>query len=170
MTENDIMEELSRKYVEVIANKGGFFNQTGRDYGNDITLRRAAKSSSRSRYLTSGKSIDFQIKAVLERYVKYHGTYISYDLEVKNYNDLVERKLENGALIPLYLIIFIVPNRSDDWVFVSSTEISLRKCAHWYEIDDNLPLSTNNSTKTIHIPIANVVDLNLFDNLFKKLD
>lgn len=170
MTENDIMEELSRKYVEVIANRGGFFNQAGKDYGTDLTLRRAKKSLDRTRILTTGRAIDFQIKAVHEKYIRYNGPYLSYDLEVKNYNDLIERKLENGNYIPLYLIVFIVPNRSDDWVFVSSNDISLRKCAHWYEIDDQLTACTNKSTKTIHIPISNVVDLKLFEELFKKLD
>lgn len=171
MTENDMMEELSLKYVEAIASKSGYFNQSGRDYGTDCTFRKAVRSKIRGkRFLTSGLAIDVQIKSVYERNITHKGGIIAYDMEVKNFNDLIERKAENGDFIPLYLIVFIVPNRITDWVTVTQNELSLKKCAYWYEVGSGLSHCKNKTTQRIFIPETNILDLNLFDTLFSKLN
>lgn len=170
MTENDKMEDLSIQYVQVLASMGGYFNQTGRDFGTDLTFRKANLSAGRSRYLTGGKSIDFQLKSVHKRYTNIIGKYLVYNMEVKNYNDLVERKQANGDYTPLYLIVFVVPNRTDDWIEHSVNELKIRECAYWYEIDSNAAQSKNTSKIAIHIPLDNVVDSQLFDTLFSRLN
>lgn len=113
MKETDIMEEISKSYLEVIANRNGYFNSIHRDYGTDLTIRKARLCPTRKRYLTTGKAIDIQVKAVTEPYIRdYSDTtknQIKYDLEVKNYNDLVDRANENGSVIPLLLAVFVMP-------------------------------------------------------------
>ncbi len=93
MTDTIVMEELSRTYLETIANGTGYFNSIARDYGTDLTIRKANYCPHNRRYLTIGKSVDIQVKAVTERYVKgindVDSADIKYALEVKNYNDLI---------------------------------------------------------------------------------
>ncbi|MBJ6117814.1 DUF4365 domain-containing protein [Pontibacter sp. BT310] len=174
MTEQDIMEELSKGYLEMIANRSGYFNSCGRDYGTDLTIRKARVCPTRKRYLTQGKAIDIQIKATLEHNVRHltdsSKPFIKFDLESKNYNDLVERSRENGAFIPLYLVVFILPQERETWLKLTSEELVIKKCAYWYQIQSDAELSSNTSTVTIAVPKTNIVCTNFYDTLFTQLN
>lgn len=174
MNETVIMEELSKRYLETIANNSGFYNSTSRDFGTDLTIRKANLYPNRSRYLTSGKAIDIQIKAVSEKYARHFNddskSFIKYDLEVKNYNDLIDRAMENGAFIPLILVIFILPDKKEEWVELQPEKLILQKCAFWYKIPDNTYHSNNTSTVTIEIPKSNRISLDFYNEQFSILD
>ncbi|NMM47931.1 DUF4365 domain-containing protein [Marinigracilibium pacificum] len=174
MTETDIMEELSKGYLEVIANRSGFFNSIHRDYGTDLSIRKAKLCQNRRRYLTTGKAIDIQVKAVSERYVNYLNDpsrdNIKYKLEVKNYNDLIDRANEKGAFIPLILAVFVMPENKDEWIHLTPKELLIRKCAFWYQIPTGQIHSTNENTVTIDIPKVNRIGLDFYNNQFAALD
>lgn len=174
MTEKVIMEELSKSFLETIANRQGYFNSTSRDYGTDLTIRKANLCPFRKRYLTSGKAVDIQIKAVSQKYVKYldddSKDIIKYSLEVKNYNDLVVRANENGKFIPLILAVFVIPDDKLNWVTLSEEELIIRKCAFFYEIDPFATESGNKSAVTINIPKSNRIGLDFYNNIFNTLD
>lgn len=174
MTDTDIMEELSKGYLEVIANRNGYFNSMNRDYGTDLTIRKAKICPFRKRYLTTGKALDIQVKAVSERYIRQFDdptkTVIKYDLEVKNYNDLIDRANEKGAFIPLILAVFIMPTEKDDWITLTMEELALRKCAFWFQIPIGHAHSMNKSTVTIDIPKDNRISVDFYDNQFSALD
>lgn len=170
MNNNDIMEELSKSYLEVIANNNGYFNSASRDYGTDMTIRKATICPTRRRYLTTGKCIDIQIKAVSESYVTHFNDsskeFIKYSLEVKNYNDLVDRVKENGAFIPLILAVFVMPTDRIDWIHVNPEELIVRKCAFWFKVPLDADYSKNTSNITIEIPKANKITVNFFEEQF----
>jgi hypothetical protein len=174
MTNNDIMEEISKGYMELIANRTGYFNSTSRDYGTDLTIRKAKLCPTRKRYLTSGKAIDIQVKAVTESYIRGYDndeeSFIKYDLEVKNYNDLVEKAKENGSIIPLILVVFLVPLNDNEWIVLELEELIIKKCAYWYQIPPNSISSNNSSSVTIGIPKTNRVSLEFYDQRFATLD
>lgn len=174
MTETDIMEELSKGYLEVIASRSGYFNAFQRDYGTDLTIRKAKVCPVRKRYLTTGKAIDIQVKAVSETYVVDYNdaskTNIKYDLEVKNYNDLIDRANEKGAYIPLILAVFIIPTDKTKWIELRTDELMVRKCAFWFQIPVGASHSTNKTTVRIEIPKANRIALDFYDNQFSALD
>lgn len=168
------MEEISKSYLEIIANKSGYFNSIHRDYGTDLTIRKAKLCPVRRRYLTTGKAIDIQVKAVTEIYARHYDdttkNFIKYDLELKNYNDLVDRANENGSVIPLLLAIFIMPSDKLQWIDLKQEELVLRKCAFWYKIPVNSVHSTNSTSVTIEIPKANKISLEFYDEQFLTLD
>ncbi|WP_448607182.1 DUF4365 domain-containing protein [Paenimyroides ceti] len=174
MTETDVMEELSKGYLEVIANRSGYFNAIQRDYGTDLTIRKAKVCDTRKRYLTTGKAIDIQVKAVSENYITDYEdpnkTNIKYDLEVKNYNDLIDRANEKGAYIPLILAVFIIPSDKTKWIEINSDELLVRKCAFWYQIPIGAPHSNNKTSVRIEIPKSNRISLDFYDNQFSALD
>jgi hypothetical protein len=174
MTDTVIMEELSKSYLETIANRTGYFNSVSRDYGTDLTIRKANLCPTRKRYLTTGKAIDFQVKAVSDKYVlgidDPNRSTIKYNLEVKNYNDLIDRTKENGRIIPLILIVFILPKDKPNWLTYTPEQLILKRCAFWYQIPAGLT-HTNNRTKTmIEIPKTNIISMSFFDEQFAKLD
>ena len=174
MTDNVVMEELSKSYVESLANERGYFNSTSRDYGQDLTIRKANLCPTRNRYLTSGKAIDIQLKAVSERFVRgIHDdekTTIKYDLEVKNYNDLIDRNNQNGKLIPLILIVFVIPDNRNEWLSLDNNKLILKKCAYWYEVPEGSIHSSNSVSITIEIPKTNILTPDFFDEQFRRLD
>lgn len=177
MTTNDKMEELSRDFIMTIAHNTGYFNCSGRDYGVDLMIRksrgRRKQSSSGSRYLTSGKAVDIQLKATREKSITYLSDTIKYQFEVKNYNDLVDRLKENeqegSSLIPLILIIFILPNDESKWVNYIPDGVVSRKEAYWYIVPDDIDYSSNSSGITIEIPQMNRIEGDFFDTLFSTL-
>ncbi|MDF0716991.1 DUF4365 domain-containing protein [Muricauda sp. 334s03] len=174
MTDNDIMEEISKGYLELIASRNGYFNSIHRDYGTDLSIRKAKLCPIRKRYLTTGKAIDIQVKAVSEKYVRDYSdnskTFVKYDLEVKNYNDLIDRANENGSFIPLILAVFIMPEFKNDWLNVKPEELILKKCAFWFQIPSGSSHSVNKSTVTIDIPKANRIAMDFYDVQFSALD
>nr|WP_293844757.1 DUF4365 domain-containing protein [uncultured Arsenicibacter sp.] len=174
MTETDIMEELSKGYLEVIANRSGYFNAIQRDYGTDLIIRKAKVCTTRKRYLTTGKAIDIQVKAVSEEYIydynDPHKFNIKYDLEVKNYNDLIDRANEKGVYIPLILAVFIIPSDKSKWIELNSDELLVRKCAFWYQIPVGESHSNNSQSVRIEIPKTNRINLDFYDTQFSALD
>ena len=174
MTEQDIMEELSKGYLEMIANRNGYFNFCGRDYGTDLMIRKARACTTRKRYLTQGKAIDIQVKATLDHNVRHltdaSKPYVKYDLEAKNYNDLIDRSQENGAFIPLFLVVFILPQERSAWMRLTPEELIVKKCAYWYQIHGGAKQSDNSSTVTITIPKGNIISADFYDSLFQMLD
>ena len=168
------MEELYKSYLEAIANRAGYFNCVSRDFGTDLTIRKANLCPNRKRYLTSGKAIDIQIKAVSEKYIFDYDNqlkdFIKYDLEVKNYNDLVDRVKENGSYIPLILAVFIMPSDKDNWITLRPEELILKKCAFWYKIPFDTDHSTNSEKVRIEIPKKNRITMDFYNQQFSILD
>ena len=167
------MEELSKTYLETIANGKGYFNSVTRDYGTDMTIRRANYCSTKKRYLTIGKSVDIQIKAVSEKYAEGindpSATSIKYVLEAKNYNDLVTRANEGGICMPLYLCIVVLPNDKTNWYSLNHNELIIRKCAFWYQVPVGAVETKNTANITIYIPKSNLISENFYDDIFNSL-
>lgn len=175
MTETAIKEELSKSYLETIANRTGFFNSTARDFGTDLHIRKAIKDEGRGRYLTTGKTIDIQVKATTEKSVEFIDEdakdYIVYKVESKTYNDLITRKNEVGFSIPLYLIVFILPEGNLAWLKYSTDDITIKRRAYWFQVGVGEQLiATEKSRKTIKIPKQNLVGMTFFHDAFSRLD
>ncbi len=145
--------------------------------GVDLFIQKVEYSitNKQKSYYTKGEVIDVQLKCTTTKSIFAKDGVIKYDLEVKNYNDIVRRF--NGRAIdkkihPLILILFILPKDSSGWLVVTKKHLKLRKKAYWYYLDSTQPLSSNNRTIRITIPIENQVDLTtlpmLFDEFYSK--
>ena len=174
MTDTIMMEELSKTYLLTIATGSGYFNSNASyDYGTDLTIRKANYSPERKRVLTSGKSIDIQVKAVSEKYtqglIDDNSDIIKYTLEIKNYNDLVDRANENGVYMPLILCVFIIPDDKNDWYSITPTELTIRKCAFWFQVPAGTQKSKNTTNITISIPKENLVCKEFYNKIWATL-
>src|SRR5689334_22778745 len=128
MTLDQIKEEISNHYVGLLAyNKGFSMDKPKHDYGVDWTVRKyytRTLPDGKNRYVPDTKQIDLQLKATTESGIIDEANQIKYDLEVKNYNDMVERKA-NG-IIPLALILYVLPNDQSTWVELAADELRVR--------------------------------------------
>jgi Domain of unknown function (DUF4365) len=115
------------------------------DYGFDGTFRSIRARG--SRLVTQGLAVDFQLKASINCTVD--AEYIVYDLDVKNYNDLIERRLSNSG-IPCILLLKTLSTNRDNWLSAFEDSLVLGGGCYWAYL--NGELSTN--SKTVRIRIA----------------
>lgn len=173
MSDNAIKEHLSNHFLGIIAaNKGYMVDKPSDDYGVDYQVSRLISRSIASggnRYIKDNKYIDIQLKATTEDGIIHdsENNVVKYDLEVKNFNDLVMRSDRNN-LTPLVLILFVLPDARDTWVEILGHQISLRKCAYWFNVSEGTPLSTNTATVRISIPFTNILNADCFDSFYNQ--
>lgn len=177
ITENHQKEALSQAYATAIAGGAGlnFSFDRSFDYGVDGTFQDVTVVSRPNgdgeitqRRVESGYKLDFQLKAT--KNWRIDGSNISYPLEAKTYNDLVERnKVDAGSMyaLPKVLLLLCLPEKPRDWMSVDHTCMTLRDCCYWYKIPGT-ELTTNTSRVTIKIPRVNIFNPDKLRELMDK--
>jgi hypothetical protein len=80
---------------------------------------------------------------------------------------MVSRNIDN-APNPLILILFVLPEQKEDRLSLTTDELIVKKCAYRYKCNE-IALSKNQGTITVHIPETNKLQLNTFCSLFTAL-
>lgn len=171
MTEELIKEELSNSFINILASNKGFgLTKDGVDFGVDFCLKKYVTridGNGKKRINNTGQYIDIQLKATTENSISFVNSELVYDLEVKNYNDLINRKIDKNYT-PLILILFVLPNERNEWVKISDDDISLKKHAYWFHPDNESVESSNTTKQRIKIPEENKLGLDCFNILHNK--
>lgn len=170
MVSVDKMEDLARNYIETLANNQGYFNLSGKDFGTDlhITKYNIHDRGGYKRRLTSPRQVHIQLKSVLEHNVRLTNSTLNFDLETKNYDDLIDRKEELGFSIPLILVVFVLPSDESKWIEVTPENLTIRKSAFWYYPEEELKsYSKNANTQVVKIPRSNLIDSDFFPMIFQ---
>lgn len=170
MTEEQKKEQLSNRFIGILAaNKGFAIDKPDLDLGVDYQLKKTTTYTTpqgKTRYTYDSRYIDLQLKATTDNSIIDEPHTIKYDLEVKSFNDLVER--QNNGTAPLVLILFVLPNDQNTWVDIDHTEIRLRKHAYWF-VPPAGSVPTNNEHRIrIEIPKANMLGIDCFNNLHQQ--
>ncbi len=170
MTEEQIKEQLSNRFIGILAANNGFaIDKSEIDLGVDYQLKKATTYTTpqgNNRYTYDSRYIDIQLKATTENSIVDEPHSIKYDLEVKTFNDLVYRQINGTA--PLVLILFVLPHDKNNWVDVDNTEIRLRKHAYWYTPPLGSILTANLHSIRIEIPKTNMLGIDCFNNLHQQ--
>lgn len=154
-------EALSRAYVRAVIAKAGFnFGKTDFDYGIDGTIKDVINRN--GRYVDSCFGINFQLKSSCD--VIFENGLVIYDLESKNYNDLVAE----SSTLPNILILLALPPNSDEWLEVTAEQLVMRKCAWWCSLEGQDP-TTNQTTKRITIPDCQIFSPAALVDLMEKV-
>lgn len=83
---------------------------------------------------------------------EHRGEQVVYDLDGKNYNDLVSRVPEAN---PFILILLCLPREVSAWLVSGETELTLRHSCYWYRPQgEAVP---NQSSKRVLIPRSNLL-------------
>jgi len=161
LTNNHIKAELSNAYVQAIAARNGFSMEfTRNDFDSvDVTICGKGKLSIES--LLHSPKIDIQLKSTINWVINENT--ISYNLSLKNYNDLIVE-----TTVPRILVLLCLPNDEIDWLIHSVESLILKKCAYWVSLK-GLPKSENESNQTIKIPINNVFSPKAIKELMIKV-
>lgn len=163
MFESHIKEELSKSYANAISAAAGISCQFyERDYGQDGAFEDVAYYEDRKAYRQTGFGIDFQLKATINA-IAQNGGY-SYDLEIKNYLDLIDTNVGR----PRILVLYILPKEKGEWVKVTNSETLLKKCAYWCSLR-GLPRVNNKEKVRIHIPESQLLTVEELKRLMENV-
>lgn len=154
-------EALGQAYVRAVIAKAGYnFGKSDVDYGFDGTIKDVVDRG--GRYFENGFGLNFQLKSSCD--VSFQGDEIIYDLESKNYNDLV---IET-TMLPNILILFVLPEAESDWLECTMEQMVIKKCAWWCSLE-GLPPTANSETKRIKIPESQMFSPDELHRLMEKV-
>jgi len=169
MTEEQQKEMLSKEYIRILAYGHGFkVLEPSPDNGVDMLLYPVTiveTPQGRLRYLDSPHKLELQLKATTPMSIIDDADNIKYDLDVKNYNDLVHRRTD---LIPLHLVLVVLREAPPGCLEWSIEKLALLGCAYWYLPDENAEISPNDRTVRITIPKSNHLTLGFVRERFEE--
>jgi Domain of unknown function (DUF4365) len=170
MTEDQQKEALSREFLRILANGHGFkVIELSQDHGVDMTVCPVTvrqEPDGRRRYLDSQYKLDFQLKATTPAGVVDSINDVKYDLDVKNYNDLIQRREEP---LPLHLLVVVLQSSPPACMSVDHQQLSLLGQAYWYLPEAGASVSTNRSQVRITIPKTNQLHAEFVRERFAEL-
>lgn len=170
MTENQQKEAISKEFLRILANGHGFkVIEPPQDHGVDmivcpVTVRE--ESNGRVRYLDSQYKLDFQLKSTTLSSIVDGVDSVKYDIEVKNYNDLVHRR---GDPLPLHLFVVVLDSAPPNCVSICPQQLSLLGQAYWYLPEEGAEVSQNKTEVRITIPKENRVSSQFVRERFEEL-
>ena len=161
---NKIKELLSVNFAKALANRAGYLcgKSDDGDFGVDLDVKRVAAQvrNGQTRWAETGETVQIQLKATTVEGIEFEDEVLKYDLEVKNYNDLVARL---GTNPPLYLALLVLPELEISWLELAVDQLLLRGNLYYFRPPEGSAPSENAATVRIRIPLVNRVDLEFFD-------
>lgn len=164
LTKQHIQEGLAISYVMAVANRAGVVCDVKPqfDYKVDGTFSGIIQFPNGD-YCNNGFKIDFQLKSSTN--VEIKDSLVAYDLEMKNYRDLI--RTDYGT--PRILILLKLPKNEEEWLNLDQDRMILKNCAWWFSLRA-LENSENKETKRIFIPVENVFDVTAINNLMERVE
>lgn len=170
MTEEQIKEQLSRHFVELIANRDGFKCVSPQpDHGCDLMVHRALpiKVNGVTQYIETGEVVQVQLKSTCDASVELTPDSIKYDLSAKTYNALVHRR-NSGSAVPYLLALLVLPDDPNEWLEIGADELYLRRTAYWWYPQAGLTYTDNVSTQRISIPLTQTIGMTFVADRFAE--
>jgi hypothetical protein len=167
ITENHVMESLSRAYVQAIA---GYARLNLRlelgaqefDYGVDGTFY--SVKTFEGRLVQSGFPLDFQLKATTNWQV--NSSHVVYRMNAAAYNKIVDRN--STGTVPQILILLCLPVSPLEWLENTEEQLSLKKCCYWQHLTGDL--TDNKSGVTVQIPRTQLLNSDSLLHLIKQVE
>lgn len=162
MTEELRKQQYGRAFILALAAQSGM-NHTipENDFGVDGVFRSVSYDPKRKRYYDDGCTIDYQLKSTVD--VQLVDGAIKYDLEAKNYQDLILNRM-----MPMILVLYIMPRKEEEWFSVNEEESILKRGAWWCSLRGE-PEKLNSSTVRISIPVNQLLTPDALTELMNKV-
>ena len=171
MTEQQRQEAVSREFLRILAHMHGYkIHEPALDHGVDMVVcpvRERIEPGGQRRFLDSKMRLDFQIKSTTIANVEMGEDDITYDLEAKTFNDLIDRRIEP---LPLHLLLVVLNERPPACVTIDPNRISVVGSAYWFLPKEDEEATANVATKRISIPKANILQANFVRSCYERLE
>lgn len=165
ITENHRKEMVSWAFVHSIVTKAGCkISNPMLDYGLDLGVTQVRETTdARGSRLVDGCEFKIQLKSSSS--VDIVADEIVYDLDSKNYNDLVAVDVN----VPRILVFVHLPEVEDQRIAISSESITLKYCAYYARLAGREPKDNVGSVR-IKIPLTNTFDPQFIDKFFSEIE
>lgn len=162
MTEEARKQQYGRAYILALAAHAGVNHAIpDTDLGVDGQFRGTIYNPARNRYMDDSSAIDYQLKSTVN--AVFEDGVLKYDLEVKNYQDLILDRI-----MPMILILYVMPRDENEWFRVSPQKTEMQRCAWWCSLQ-GYPDTNNKETIRISIPVDQVLTPNVLNELLNKV-
>lgn len=155
LTSADRKEGLSLVYAKALAARAGYATSVPWPDRNSVDLRIQAGGRIRP-------ALDLQLKATTALGPPRNG-FRSFQLSIKNYNDLRER-----TQTPRLLVVLELPDDESRWMTVTDKRLTLRRRAYWHSLQKGHGEVMGRSTVTVHIPERNLLDVDTLQALMES--
>ena len=163
MDSSAIKEELSICYISAVSANAGIAYDIQR-HDSDSTdgiIKEIINLPGQGKF---NAEIRIQLKStVSENICKQYDDKISYQLKVKNYNDLCRK-----GTAPIILCLLVLPLDQDQWVHWSKNDLLIRGCMYWKSFEGEEP-SSNKENITVVFDKSNVVNSDTLQELLEKV-
>jgi len=164
-TLNNIESELSYAYLHAIASRAGLnctvANRSDDNYGIDATV--AHYDEIPGTYRTD-VSLRVQLKATKNKGAETK-THISYPFSgMEGYNKLRENKGEPHRI----LIVLFLSEIESNWLTITEDELIMKHAAYWVCLY-GAEQSTNDTSKTVYMPKANLLTPEALKSLCQEI-
>lgn len=162
MTEEARKQQYGRAYILALAAHAGVNHAIpDTDLGVDGQFRGTIYNLARKRYMDDSSAIDYQLKSTVN--AVFEDGVLKYDLEVKNYQDLILDRI-----MPMILILYVMPRDENEWFRVSPEKTEMQRCAWWCSLQ-GYPDTNNKEKIRISIPADQVLTPNVLNELLNKV-
>jgi len=162
LTKNHIESELSIAYVQAVSAKAGFATEFTRVDLDSVDVTVCGKGKLSEDSILHSPKIDIQLKATKNKNVNSDGS-ISFNLPLKNYNDL-----RANCLVPRILVVLFLHNDENHWLSHTVNELIIKECANWVSLK-GFAESSNDGHKVVRIPSANIFSPQTIFELLNKI-
>jgi len=161
MPYNDKSEALSIAYIRAIAAKAGVnILKSESDKGVDLRFSKVTERNGHYRDI-SHICLPCQIKSTKNWIEK--GDNILYDLEVINYNDLINSSY-------LLLVLMCLPQTIDQWLLQDEDCLRIHKCCYYWRPLRGQVETLNENTKRIIIPRTQIFTADLLTTTLNEIE
>lgn len=128
----------------------------------DVTIK--AKGYLVEDSISYSPNLAIQLKATSTVNTNEGASDFGFHLSLKNYNDLIPVKTN----IPRILCVLLLPNNLDESIIQTPEKLTILKCMYWYNLK-GMPKTTNESGKTIRIPLINIMSCEILKEMMIKI-
>lgn len=153
-------EAFSLAYVRAVAATAGYRVQGG-PQPDDDSVDMTISSRGAGGTIASPK-VDIQLKCQLGPPAV--GNTFTYDLNVKNHEDLRHEHLQ----VPRILVVVVVPRQVANWLDQDDERLLMRHCGWWVSLRGEQP-SENRSSVRVTIPRSQRFDVTGLDDMMGRL-
>ncbi|HAA30403.1 MAG TPA: hypothetical protein DCE56_25340 [Cyanobacteria bacterium UBA8553] len=162
MNINTQKEEFSYAYIYAVASAVGYSFQRATtpldQVGVDVTIT-AVPETPQSKRLTL---LDLQVKCTSRDVLT--DDEIRYPLPIKNYEEL---RYEEHS-VPRILVLVVVPDNSDEWLYQSQAKLCLKHCGYWISLRGQ-PATQNQETVTVYLPRKNMFTVDALKSMMQRI-
>ena len=166
MTLNLQKEEFSVAYLHTLVSTVGYKLQEIKIDDESVDCEIRSNVVGQGITPRSKPKLGVQLKATSSPNLIDNNTKISFPLSKKNYDELSDPTL----MVPNILLVLLLPSSDPhNWIAEKTTSMEIFNKMYYLSLMDYPSLNSTQNTKTVDIPLVNILNLQILETFFDIL-